>query len=70
MIDQQLAYYQQKTELYANQIVKYNGMLDVAFEDTTLGVITNCKDMNSAQEWYTTQHTKYTNDLKQNTKDY
>mgnify|MGYP000153898184 FL=1 len=54
MIDQQLAYYQQKTELYANQIVKYNGMLDVAFEDTTLGVITNCKDMNSAQEWYTT----------------
>lgn len=70
MIDQQLAYYQQKTELYANQIIKYNGMLDVAFEDTTLGVITNCKDMNSAQEWYTTQHTKYTNDLKQNTKDY
>lgn len=70
MIDQQLAYYQQKTELYANQVVKYNGMLDVAFEDTTLGVITNCTDMNSAQEWYTTQHTKYTNDLKQNTKDY
>lgn len=69
-IDKQLAYYQEKTELYASQVTKYNDMLGVSFDQTTLGVVTNMESMESAQKWYTSQHEDYTNKLNENTQHY
>lgn len=69
-IDKQLQYYQEKTELYAAQVTKYNDMLGVSFDETSLGVVTNMQDMESAQEWYTQQHEYYTNELNANTQHY
>lgn len=64
-IDQQMAYYQEKTRLYSEQIIKYNGMLGDDFKDTTLGVITNYGSMEEAQAAYTTQHENYNNQLNE-----
>lgn len=69
-IDKQLQYYQEKTELYAAQVTKYNDMLGVSFDETSLGVVTNMQDMESAQDWYTQQHEYYTNELNANTQHY
>lgn len=64
-IDQQMAYYQEKTRLYSEQVIKYNGMLGDDFKDTTLGVITNYGSMEEAQAAYTTQHENYNNQLNE-----
>lgn len=69
-IDKQLQYYQEKTELYAAQVTKYNDMLGVSFDETSLGIVTNMQDMESAQDWYTQQHEYYTNELNANTQHY
>lgn len=69
-IDKQLQYYQEKTELYAAQVTKYNDMLGISFDETSLGVVTNMQDMESAQDWYTQQHEYYTNELNANTQHY
>lgn len=69
-IDQQMAYYQEKTRLYSEQVIKYNGMLGDDFKDTTLGIITNYGSMEEAQEAYTNQHENYNNQLNENNQHY
>lgn len=69
-IDQQMAYYQEKTRLYSDQVIKYNDMLGDNFEDTSLGIITNYDSMESAQSVYTEQHKIYHEQLEENTAKY
>lgn len=69
-IYQQYDYYQRMTENYTGQVIKYNDMLDANFSETTLGIITNYTNMESAQGAYTEQHKIYHAELESNTQHY
>lgn len=69
-IYQQYDYYQRMTENYTGQVIKYNDMLGANFSETTLGVITNYTNMESAQGAYTEQHKIYHAELESNTQHY
>lgn len=69
-IYQQYDYYQRMTENYTGQVIKYNDMLGANFSETTLGIITNYTNMESAQGAYTEQHKIYHAELESNTQHY
>lgn len=69
-IDLKYQYYAEKTQLYSEKIIQYNGLLGDNFSETTLGIVTNYDTMESAQAGYTTQHEYYHTELENNTKDY
>lgn len=69
-IYQQYDYYQRMTENYSGQVIKYNDMLGANFSETTLGIITNYTNMESAQGAYTEQHKIYHAELESNTQHY
>lgn len=69
-IYQQYDYYQRMTENYTGQVIKYNDMLGANFSETTLGIITNYTNMESAQGAYTEQHKVYHAELESNTQHY
>lgn len=69
-IDIQYEQYRQKTQLYSEQVIKYNNMLGENFADTALGVATQYDSMEAAQLEYTNTHAQYNEDLKQNQESY
>ncbi len=65
-IDTQYEQYRQKTQLYSEQVIKYNNLLGENFAETALGVATQYDSMEAAQLEYTNTHAQYNEDLKQN----
>lgn len=65
-IDTQYEQYRQKTQLYSEQVIKYNNLLGENFAETALGIATQYDSMEAAQFEYTNTHAKYNEDLKQN----
>lgn len=65
-IDTQYEQYRQKTQLYSEQVIKYNNLLGENFAETALGIATQYDSMEAAQLEYTNTHAQYNEDLKQN----
>lgn len=65
-IDTQYEQYRQKTQLYSEQVIKYNNLLGENFAETALGIATQYDSMEAAQFEYTNTHARYNEDLKQN----
>ena len=65
-IDTQYEQYRQKTQLYSEQVIKYNNLLGENFAETALGIATQYDSMEAAQFEYTNTHAQYNEDLKQN----
>ena len=65
-IDTQYEQYRQKTQLYSEQVIKYNNLLGENFAETALGIATQYDSMEAAQFEYTNTHAHYNEDLKQN----
>lgn len=57
--------YQQKLEHYRDQTIQHNQAIDRSYDETTLGVITGMKDMESTHEWYMEQALQYDAKLEQ-----
>lgn len=57
--------YQQKLEHYRDQTIQHNTAIDRSYDETTLGIITGMKDMESTHDWYMQQAVLYDEKLKE-----
>lgn len=69
-VDTRMGWYEQQLDLHAGQIVKHNEAIDRSFEDMTLSVITDTKDMMDLNNLYKQNNQDLTDALKSNHDEY
>jgi len=61
-----MAYFEEQLGIYTVQISIHNDAVSRDFDETTLGIITDYKTIEQAQEAYLANHTQLVADLKVN----